>query len=280
MAVSDAELAVLVKVTGTFENSGDPYVGVSGDFDGQGISCGVLQWNIGQNSLQPLVKAVGKTSVTAAMPTLGTDMWAACNGSIGSALKTVRTWQKGTVLLATPKKELKALMGSPTMRAEQDTQIRGVATKAELYADKWANDRGTGKRTPQELAWFFDVVTQNGSMKDLDFDDVTSFKKAAGAANADDLVCDWLAGTTKKFAGMEDCHKNAERWRDQAGGLALDLLVLGYLRSQKSTLKWRGDVLNRKGTLAMKEGWVHKQLFDLSGVLDRSLSSRRELQHS
>src|ERR1700686_522029 len=33
----------------------DCFAGLSGDFDDQGISFGVLQWNIGQGSLQPLL---------------------------------------------------------------------------------------------------------------------------------------------------------------------------------------------------------------------------------
>jgi hypothetical protein len=118
----------------------------------------------------------------------------------------------------------------------------------------------------QELVWFFDIVTQNNSMKGLSFADVASFKAAAGPGKADDLVCDWLNSTTKKFAGMADCHENAKLWRNKADGLALDLLVLGYLRSQKSILQWRGDVLNRKGTLAMKSGRVHKTDFDFTTV--------------
>jgi hypothetical protein len=93
---------------------------------------------------------------------------------------------------------------------------------------------------------------------------VTAYKTAAGPGKADDLVCDWLAGTTNKYAGKEDCHKNAKLWRNAVDGNALDLLVLGYLRSQKSILRWRGDVLNRKGTLAVKIGWVHKTKFDFS----------------
>ena len=56
MTVTNDEVAVAISVTGTFENSGDPYLGVTGNFDGMGISCGVLQWNIGSNSLQPLVR--------------------------------------------------------------------------------------------------------------------------------------------------------------------------------------------------------------------------------
>ena len=46
-------------LTGSFE-TGSPvpecFTGISGDFDGQGISLGVLQWNFGQDSLQPLLK--------------------------------------------------------------------------------------------------------------------------------------------------------------------------------------------------------------------------------
>ena len=44
-------------LTGAFETSTgfpDCYCGLTGDFDGQGLSYGVLQWNIGQGTLQPL----------------------------------------------------------------------------------------------------------------------------------------------------------------------------------------------------------------------------------
>jgi len=266
MAISDGDLAVLVKITGTFESSGDPYEGVSGDFDGQGISCGVLQWNIGQGSLQPLVRAIGEQAVRAAMATIGGDLWRACNVSLSEALAIVRSWQNGTALAAGPKGELKLLMGSPAMRQQQDLAIRKVAAKAENLADAWAADRGTGQRSLQELAWFFDIVTQNSSMKGLAFVDVADFKTAAGAGRADDLVCDWLAATTNTYAGKVDCHKNAQLWRNAADGVALDLLVLAFLRSQKSILQWRGDVLNRKGTLAVKIGWVHRTKFDFSAI--------------
>ena len=46
-------------LTGTFEtDSGFPdcFAGLSGNFDGQGISFGACQWNFGQESLQPLLK--------------------------------------------------------------------------------------------------------------------------------------------------------------------------------------------------------------------------------
>lgn len=46
-------------LTGAFETSKyppDSFVGLTGDFDGMGISFGVCQWNIGQGTLQPLLE--------------------------------------------------------------------------------------------------------------------------------------------------------------------------------------------------------------------------------
>jgi hypothetical protein len=46
-------------LTGAFETGAsvpDCFGGLSGDFDGQGLSLGVLQWNLGQGSLQPLLQ--------------------------------------------------------------------------------------------------------------------------------------------------------------------------------------------------------------------------------
>jgi len=46
-------------LTGAFETgqgAPDCFAGLSGDFDGQGMSFGVLQWNFGQDSLQPLLR--------------------------------------------------------------------------------------------------------------------------------------------------------------------------------------------------------------------------------
>ncbi len=48
-------------LTGSFETGKgipDCFCGLSGDFDGQGMSFGVLQWNLGQKSLQPLLRTM------------------------------------------------------------------------------------------------------------------------------------------------------------------------------------------------------------------------------
>lgn len=267
MAVTNEDIALLTRIVGRFENSGDPYEGVAGDFDRMGISCGVLQWNIGSNSLQPIVRSVGRPHVMEKMPHFGAAMWRACTSSVAAGLQIVRQWQKGTSLKPAPAAELRALMRSAPMRAQQDIRIRAIAERADAWASSWATSRQTGTRTPLELTWFFDVATQNGSMKGLGFADVQSFKQASTPDRVDDLICDWLASLGSNFWGFRDSRKNAQLWRDSVPAGNLDLLVLSYLRSQKSTQRVRGDVLNRKGTLALRRGHVHGTLFDLTDLL-------------
>jgi hypothetical protein len=267
MAISDAELKAIVGITGAFENSGDPYQGVSGNFDGQGISCGVLQWNIGQNSLQPLVLGIPEADILALMPQFGAALLQACRSSVASGLAIVRSWQVNNRLRAAPRNELKALMGSARMRATQNRRIGEVAREAETVANAWAADRGGPARTPRELAFFFDVLTQNGSMQGLNFAAVKSFIAAASPDKADDLVCDWLKSRPSNVAGARDGFHNADLWRDKVPAAKLDLFMLAYLRSQKSTPAWRVDVLNRKGAIAFGKGRVHQTDIDLSGIL-------------
>lgn len=47
------------RITGSFEGSGG-FANLTGNFDGEGISFGILQWNLGQGTLQPLLKEMQK----------------------------------------------------------------------------------------------------------------------------------------------------------------------------------------------------------------------------
>src|SRR5271157_1912271 len=53
-------LELCLKVSGGFEaGTGPSYTSLTGNFDGQGMSAGILQWNAGQGTLQPLIRAIG-----------------------------------------------------------------------------------------------------------------------------------------------------------------------------------------------------------------------------
>lgn len=253
-----------VLITCGFEtSSNDPYIKVAGDFDRMGISCGALQWNIGMKSLQPMVKAVGKTRVQALMPTYGAKMWDACTGTVTDGLAIVRSWQSSTKLLAKPRAELVALMGSPEMRAEQDKKIDIKADTALTMAKAWAKDRDNTGPTKRLYCWFFDLATQNGSLEGQTPKKVADFITSNQPDRVDDLVCDYLAGLKGTSGHVKDAHKNAALWRGSAGE-KLELLCLTYLRSATSNPTWRHVVINRKGTIAVGKGWVNSTSRDFS----------------
>lgn len=265
MTATPQEIDLCVSITGTFENSGDPYVGVTGDFDGMGISCGVLQWNIGSNSLQPLVRLAGQGVVTRTMQTKGADMWTACTSPLATGLAIVRRWQTGNKLDTVVAAELRALLGSQEMRAIQLRRITTIAQSADGLAAAWAQSMGRTDRSLQELVWFFDILTQNGSMKGLTHHDVEHFIASSGAAGAVDVICDWLANAPNGWWGQGDCVKNAALWRNAVPTDQVDLFVLSYLRASISgQVMARGVVMNRKGAIAVKRGHVNGTLYDFT----------------
>ncbi len=271
MPLTKEELAAIVAVTGRFENSSRPYEGVSGDFDGQGISCGVLQWNIGQSSLQPLVIKAGEARVLARMPNFGPEMWLACNSPIQDGLTIVRGWQVGAKLNPEPLSELKAFMGSPEMRAIQDARIAVTAASAELLANTWVSDRGAARaRTLQEMAFFFDLVTQNGGTKGVVYADVQHFINVNTAAKSVQIVSDWIFDQPPNVAGIGDAKNNAALWPTIVADDDLELFVFAFLRCQKSKPQWQIDTLNRKGALAARKGFVHKKQYDFRDIFSRT----------
>jgi len=261
-------LLAALKVTGHFEDSSDPLGAVTGDFDGMGISVGVLQWNIGSGSLQPMVKALGRDAVVAALPTCGQDLWTACNSARSQGLEICRGWQSGATLHPTIRNELKAFARGDLFLPQQMAQAGKVAGDALAAAKAYTAQQGPGAVVSKAVfCWFFDVYTQNGGLKGLDHDDVRAFVGAHPKDKADDFICDWLAGRNSAFAGFKDSLRNAVIWRDKVPAAKLGLFVLSYLRSQKSRLEYRADVLNRKATIALGHGVVHGETHDLTALL-------------
>ena len=253
-----------VAITPGFEVSGDPYMGISGAFDGMGISCGALQWNIGSNSLQPMIKKVGKAHVVAAMPHYGDQLWTACNTTISKGLAIVRAWQTKKTLRPKAKAELRTLMGTAEMRAEQDTRIAEVARLAFNGAAAWVTGQAGQQPSKRLFCWFFDLATQNGGLEGLTRSDVQKLIQQNKPDKADDLVCDFLDSRTGNSGHVKDAHRNGELWRDKTSDEKLEILVMSYLRSKTAKPEWRHVVLNRKGTIAMGAGWVNSGKFDFS----------------
>jgi hypothetical protein len=266
MPVSDDFLAAGLKITGHFEDAEDSLAAVSGNFDLQGISLGVLQWNIGCNSLQPIVRFLGKAAITSKMPNFGEDLWRACNTTVAEGLAIVRSWQPNNKLPKPCYNELKAFVRDSPFQSRQMDVARKVGNTAWSTAGDWAQRRERNNVTKKEFCWFYDVFTQNGGFKSLTVKKVQDFIANHGATSADDLICDWLASRTDDDRGAIDSRKNGKLWRGTVANDDIFLFVAGYLRIQESNPLWQSDAMNRKGTIALGSGWVHGEKHDLTPI--------------
>jgi len=151
-------------LTGSFETGKyhpDCFCAVTGDFDGMGISFGVLQWNVGQGSLQPIFKTMFEKYVDVsqaifhehfdAVKALGSD-------SIADQLTFCRSIQvKGQ--LRDPWLGMLLTLGRSaecqSVQAEQASAVFGQAL--EYCVDLEVNSE-------RAVALLFDIVTQNGSI--------------------------------------------------------------------------------------------------------------------
>jgi hypothetical protein len=256
-------IAIALKVTGHFEDSADPLGAVSGDFDGMGISLGVLQWNIGSGSLQPMIRRIGEAPVVALMPVYGRELWSACTSNVATGLAIVRGWQDGSHLRPAVMAELKALVRGPEFTQQQIATATHTAEGAYATGEAWIADYDGSPIDLHSFCWFFDVRTQNGGLKGVSAQAVKDFIREVGAQRVDDVVCDWLAARGPGDAGYRDARKNALLWRTDAPAAKLPLFAASYLRAMRARLEYRADVLDRKGTIALGSGWVHGELHRL-----------------
>lgn len=151
-------------LTGSFETGKQPpecFCGVTGDFDGQGISFGVLQWNIGTGSLQGLLKDVfelhGPVCEDIFHEHLDT-MKSLGAASPAEQLDFVRSIQTGRRVNEPWFGMLKTLGRTPEF---QDVQVKHASEKFKTALKMCAE---YGLKSERAAALMFDIVTQNGSI--------------------------------------------------------------------------------------------------------------------
>ena len=153
-------------LTGTFETStGSPdcYCGVAGNFDKQGISFGVLQWNFGQGTLQPLLNEM-ITAHRDVAETIFQDDLQALAGVLASARPEQLKWAASIqdarrfTIFEPWSGFFKALGRTPEFQAIQVEH----ADRIRQSADAMCQDFDV--RTERALALMFDICVQNGSI--------------------------------------------------------------------------------------------------------------------
>lgn len=153
-------------LTGTFETSmaaPDCYAGLSGDFDGQGLSFGVVQWNIGQGTLQPLLQEMiaGHEDV---MSGLFGNRLDAFRTMLASPLAAQLVWVRGIQdpvrhTISEPWNELFRSLGrTPEFQAIEVAHADAIHQAALQLCARF------GVTTERAVALMFDIRVQNYSI--------------------------------------------------------------------------------------------------------------------
>ncbi len=254
-------LELCLSVSGKFEATGAPsYTDVAGNFDGQGISCGVLQWNAGQTTLQALVRAIGAAmGWDKAKTFFSSDIqqFSTLNSADGIAWCQQHYLTTGTTNLDPgAKAHWVAFLGQPeSIAAQIQIASNGVLGHAKREVAAYAPDYIDRNRP---YVFFFDLVTQEGGMTvghqtvpAVPSGQTPDISDALNYASTQDAICTM----TWKVNSDSD-------------PLAQLLLHYAYARSMFANSQYRWDTLARRGTIACRGGIVHKAHLDFTGILD------------
>lgn len=223
-------------LTGSFETSRlapDCFAAVTGNFDGQGMSFGALQWNFGQETLQPLFQEMLDSHPELSKQIFGKDLeqlQRAIKGGKQSSLLFAASIQDQTkkTITASWKNKFRTLGLTPEF---QSIETKGAAAyygrAVQLFKDYnlWSV-RG--------LALMFDIAVQNGS----------------------------ISAQVRNFI-LDDVGKLDRNSSDEEREVA-KMRIIAQRRAEAANPNFIEDVRRRKLCIAEGKGVVHGITYDLA----------------
>jgi hypothetical protein len=255
-------LELCLHVSGGFENGqGASYTSITGNFDGMGISCGVLQWNAGQNTLQQLVNNIA-----------GKMGWAKAQSFFGSNIQTFASlrgaaavqWCLDHYIVAGGKDVDPAakvrwqnfLTQPESVAAQVEMASNGVLGHAKREVTAYAPDYAANNRP---YVFFFDLIVQEGGMSSGGH----TIPPIPAGQTPD--VSDAMAFASQHSA---QCQALWQGVTDRGDNEAVLLLHYAYARAMLANPLYQWDACARRGTIACRQGIVHGAHLDFTTVLD------------
>jgi hypothetical protein len=226
---SEQLLTRCLALTGSFEtDSGPPdcFAGLSGDFDGQGISFGVCQWNFGQGSLQPLLREMVASHpevVDNILHDHAEEFRRMLAASAEEQMEWARSIQDSHHRIIEPWRGLLKTFG----RSDEFIGIQ-AAEADKLFERGLTLCREFSLKTERAAALLFDIIVQNGGINEV-----------------------VKAQIQHDFRLLSDGNEVS---RPQ---------IVANRRADAAKAQWRQDVRIRKLTIANGTGTVHGRRYDL-----------------
>jgi hypothetical protein len=209
---------IALKITTYFEGgSSMNYQALAGDFDGQGTSFGLIQWNFGQNTLGPLLKKMLAKDAKA---------FAACFGADSD--------------YDTLKKALDASNNADQLKWARDRQKNKKAAWSGAFKAIGAVAQFNVIQRDQAIANYHPlVVTAVGSLREIAPEFMTNIELRSYAALFDLCVQQsGIAKVLKEITGRVKKEKPANQ---------LDFLKIAVVeRARKATGAWVSDCISRR----------------------------------
>lgn len=246
-------LDLCLKITGAYEGGVPSYTTLVGDFDGAGISAGILQFNAGSGTLQRLVKlAVDAMGWAKAQAYFKSDLKQFASSAPAAAIAFAKAHylddQNPSKLAPAAESAWKAFLGDADVVAAQRSLAEStVLASAQKLAARYVPDYATRSRS---IAFFFDLVTQEGSMSTVPVNPDGNGSEAIAFAQLNDARC-------------------AALWQAKVSDpLTSILLYYGYERAKLGRAAYIWSCLSRRGTIAARVGIVNKTARDFTKSLD------------
>jgi hypothetical protein len=233
-------------LTGGFETNHPPpdcFAGLCGDLDGQGISFGVLQWNIGQGTLQPLLTQMNQNHPDLLGQVFGPN-YSALAAMLDETVDEQLAWARSIQdpfrhVLFEPWQGLFRTLGR--LQEFQDIEAQSAGG---IFQQALALCNEYGVSSQRAAALLFDIKVQTGGIK--------SWVKPQILSDYEQL----------DQSGSGDVPLEVARLR-----------IIATRSAASANPKWVADVQNRKLTIANGEGTVHGNHYDLEGQYGISLDS-------
>ena len=228
-------------LTGSFETGNQPpdcFCGLTGDFDGQGISFGVLQWNLGQKTLQPLLQQVIERHPDLCQSIFHENLdtiRALGSATLEEQLTFARSIQNRGVVNEPWRGILRTLGRTPEFCAIQSDAAAGLYERAGAMCGEY------GLTSQRAVALMFDILTQNGGI---------------GPIVKSQIMADFAQLPPAGAAETE-----VARMR-----------IIANRRAASARPEFVDDVRTRKLTIANGTGAVHGITYDLEGTFCLTLA--------
>lgn len=218
------------------------FSGLSGNFDGQGISFGAIQWALGQGSLQPLFQDMCSRHGDVVQRVFAGNAATFRTTFTQSDRAAQMAWalgiQSGNQVQEPWRSQMKALGATPECQALQVSMARA------RYDSGLALCRNYGVVSERAAALMFDIMVQDGGISSTTRAQIESDFAALGT----------VADETPK------------------------LEIIARRRAAACNPKWRQDVLSRKMMIAQGQGTVHGTRYDLAAQYAITLNHAEGLQ--